>query len=127
MKKTLVLSLIGFIFIISSCTQKFEIEDPITVNQEEETTMDNLVVSPNFDWKTYNDINLSLEGNSNGIVKVVSSNGVLYQQAYLTSDKTYEMRLAVPTHITSVRLQYNDQDIPIDISTGTADYSFTNN
>lgn len=127
MKKTLLLSLIGIFILISSCTQKFEIEDPITVNQVEETTMDNLVVSPNFNWKTYNDINLTLQGNSNGIVKVVSSNGVLYQQAYLSSDKAYEMKLTVPTHITSVHLQYNDQNIPIDISSGNAEYTFVEN
>ena len=127
MKKSLLLSLIGIFILISSCTQKFEIEDPITVNQVEETTMDNLVVSPDFNWKTYNDINLTLQGNSNAIVKVVSSNGVLYQQAYLSSDKAYEMKLTVPTHITSVYLQYDDQNIPVDISSGNAEYTFVEN
>lgn len=129
MKNLFLLSLLGFILTISSCAPQFDIEDDPTLNpnEEEVTTMENLVVSNDFNWKTYNDVNLTLEGNSSAIVKVVSSDGILYQQAYLTSDKSYEMKLAIPAHVTSVRLQYNDQDIPIDISSKAVNYSFTNN
>lgn len=124
MKKLLLLSLTGFIFIFNSCAPEFDIDTPDTNIQDEEITMNNLVVSSNFDWKTYNDVNLLLTGNANSVVKVVSPNGVVYQQAYLSKDDVYNMKLAVPAHETSVRVLFNDQDVTIDISSGNAQYTF---
>jgi len=124
MKKTLFLGLLGIIIIISSCTPEFEIDDPTPTTDEEVTTMKNLVVSPNFNWKTYNDVKITLKGNSNDIVEVVSPNGRVYQKAFLAKDETYEMKFAIPTHEKSVRILYNNQDVPLDISSGTANYSF---
>lgn len=128
MKKLILLSLLGIIFTISSCTPEFEFEELQTNAEDpEEITMKNLIVSSDFNWKTYTDIELTLTGNSNNIIEVVSSSGLVYQKAYLSTDKAYKMKLSVPTHEKSVRLLYNDQDIPINISSGIAEYTFENN
>lgn len=124
MKKVLLLCFVGIIILISACAPEFDIENPAITPEEEVTTMKNLVVSPDFDWKTYNDVKITLTGNSNDIVEVVSANGSVYQKAFLANDQTYEMKLAIPTHEQSVRLLYNNQDIPLDISSGNANYIF---
>jgi len=125
MKKIFKLSLLVLIITMSSCSPEFINEDPETAIVDQEiTTMKNLVVSKDFDWKTYNNVKITMTGNSNDIIEVVSSNGAVYQKAYLAKDQTYEMKLAIPTHEQSVRLLYNNQDVPIDISSGNANYVF---
>lgn len=123
MKRILLINLLGIIFISTSCSPEFDIDLPDT-SIPEEITMENLVVSSNFDWKTYTNVDLTLTGNSNNIVEVASEDGLVYQKAYLSKDNAYTMKLTVPTHETSVKLLYNEQDVTIDISSGQAEYIF---
>ena len=123
MKKLFLFSLLGIIILISSCSPDLKF-DTIDTSVDETITMENLVVSPDFDWKTYNDVKITLKGNSNDIIEVVSLDGSVYQKAFLATNETYEMKLALPTHEKSIRLLYNNQDVPIDISSGNANYTF---
>lgn len=124
MKKLFLFSMLGMIITITACSPDLDIDAPDTNTEEEAITMENLKVAANFDWKTYNDVNLTLTGNANKIVEVVSAKGVVYQKAYLSKDKAYTMKLTVPTHEASVRLLFNEQDVSIDISSGNAAYTF---
>lgn len=137
MKKLVYLISIGFVFILSSCSKAPVVEpttSAVTTTTTTTTTtattnttisIDELEVPSNFNWKTYKDVSLSLRGSNNSIVEVTSLDGnTVYQKAYLSKDKAYEIKLAVPTYEKQLKLKFNGQVKSIDISTGNATYTF---
>lgn len=136
MKKLVYLISIGFVFILSSCSKAPVIEDPTSLvtpttisttstTDNTITNLDELEVSSNFNWKTYKDVSISLTGNSNSIVEVISQDGnTVYQRVYLSMGKTYEIKLAVPTYEKQLNLKFNGQLKYVNISSGNANYTF---
>ena len=129
LNKLILFGLIGIALSISSCSNKLEVNESDTNNSDisnnnQDISIKDLDLSEDFNWKTFKDINLTITGNANNIVKVVSSKGLLYQQAFLSTGTAYTMKLTVPSHENAVRILFNEQDIPIDISSGNAEYSF---
>lgn len=136
MKKLVYLISIGFVFILSSCSKAPVIEDPTslvtpttttstTTTDNTITNLDELEVSSNFNWKTYKDVSLILTGNNNSIVEVISQDGqTVYQKVYLTNNKAYEIKLAVPTYEKQLKLKFNGQVKSVNISSGNANYTF---
>ncbi len=132
MKKLGFLILVGIVFILASCSKAPEVNDNPTVVTDNPTsttdndvkTMNDLEVSPSFDWKTYRDVSFSVQGTDNSILEVVSSNGTVYQKAYLSKGQSFDIKVAIPTYENSVKLKYKGQEKTVDISTGSVNHSF---
>lgn len=130
MKKLVFLISIGIVFIMTSCSKAPNVgETPNTIVSTIPTTtttvtMENLEVSSNFNWKTYKDISLTLTGSNNSIVEVVSPNGTVYQKAYLSKDKSFNLKLAVPTYETELKLKFDGQEKSVNIASGNVVYTF---
>jgi hypothetical protein len=132
MKKISFLLFIGLIFILASCSKSPEVSETIPSGGTSVTpppsegvkTINDMTVSSSFDWKTYKNVNFSLAGESDGIIEVVSTNGTIYQKAYLAKGKTFDLNVAIPTYESSVKLKYSGQEKAVDISTGNVSYAF---
>ncbi|MCF8304060.1 MAG: hypothetical protein K9I94_12350 [Bacteroidales bacterium] len=103
--KRIVIILIAASFIFASC-QKNELEE-MAPQTEPETTMEDLNVSPDFDWKTSNALEITLEANKSGVVYINSEDGDTYQKAFLKGNKTYETSITIPTYAKEVNFKFN--------------------
>lgn len=119
MKKLLLLSIISVGLLFASCRKDFE-TDPVTAP----TTMADLQVPSNFDWKTTKDINLTLKGNSNGLAEVVGSKGVIYQKAFLQAGTSYSIKVAIPTYEKNLKLRFMGKEADVELDGSSIEHSF---
>lgn len=99
-------------------------DDTTNTNPIVPATMDDLNVSSDFDWKITQDIQITITGNTNNMVKVTSLDGDIFQKAFIKANEPYIMELSIPSHLTSVKLQYMDQDVTLEIGNGVFSYKF---
>ncbi|PKP29434.1 MAG: hypothetical protein CVU00_15640 [Bacteroidetes bacterium HGW-Bacteroidetes-17] len=129
MKRTLLL-LMGLMFIIlsTSCSKQWDTPDPIEndpqIQNTEITTLSDVRVPDNFNWKTVRDVEIKISGSSNGLVEAISSKGVVYQKAYLNGSQSYTMKLTVPTYESSIQLKKDGRSEQVSISSGNVSYTF---
>mgnify|MGYP000353771548 CR=1 FL=1 len=119
MKKTLVL-LFSIALLISACNRN-QNEDPAP---ETPTSMEDLEVSQNFDWKTTQNYQLKITGTTSNIIKILSEDGVTYQSAFITANVTYNTKLTVPSYEKKIRLKYSGQEVILDLDSETINYDF---
>jgi hypothetical protein len=119
MKKAILISVVLLGIIFTSCQKDFD-EQPI----QAPTTMDDLQVPSNFDWKTTKDINFNLKGDYNSIVEVLASNGKVYHKAFLTQNHTYGVKLTLPSYEKQITLRYKGQEVPIELDGSTVNHTF---
>jgi len=91
------------------------------------STMDDIRVPSNFDWKTFADYDLTIDAEESGLVQVVSKKGAVYHRAYLSGTDAYAFRLSVPTYETEVKVRFKGQEVLLDLSSKTLFYSFEKN
>lgn len=119
MKKIILLTVLGLAVLFSSCRKDFNEPEP-----KKPQTMEELTVPADFDWKTMTDFQMTVKGPANGIISVASPTGSIYQKAYLTSNQVYTMKITVPTYEKSVRLLYLGQDISLELTGNSMEYTF---
>lgn len=120
MKKQLVLyTLLGiFALTITSCKKdkpEFKVDQP---------TIENIEVPDQFDWKTTKDYSIVFSTPTIGLVEVSNIAGLPYQKAFLVPDKTFTMKLTVPSYDQKVIIKHNGQTRELDLSTSTIYVNF---
>ncbi len=88
------------------------------------STMEELQVPSNFNWKTSKDIELTVTGKADGIVSVTSTGGNIYQKAYLNANQAYTMRLTLPSYEKSIRIQFMGQQVTLELTSMTLTHQF---
>jgi hypothetical protein len=116
-----VLLIIFGLMLFTTACKKDSTPDPNPVVPE---TMDDLKITSNFDWKTTQDIVITMTGKTNNLVEVASLEGKTFQRAFLKANAPYTMNLTLPSYVSSVRLIYRGQDITLEIGNGTLSYQF---
>jgi len=116
-----VLLIIFSVLLFTTACKKDTPTDPTPVVPE---TMDDLKVAANFDWKTTQDIQITLTGKTNNIVEAASVEGKTFQKAFLKANVAYTMKLTLPSYSTSIRLLYAGQDVTLEIGNGTLIHQF---
>jgi len=119
MKRVLLFLFVGVALGLASCNKEDEV-----INRDVDQSMDKILVSPNFDWKTTRDLTLNLTGYTQGLVKVESPKGVVYQSAFLLKYQTYEMKLTIPAYEKRVVLVFQDQRVEVGVETGVVNHRF---
>lgn len=118
--KNLMILLFSILMLSTAC-KKNNTTDP-TPNSP--SSMDDLEVTSSFDWKTTSDFQLTITGKGNSIVEVISNEGITYQNAFLTANVPYTMKLTVPSYEKSVHLKFMGQDISLELDSETLSYQF---
>ena len=116
--KPTVFSIIMLLLSLSSCRKELSPVSP------EDKTIHDIQVSAGFDWKTTNDIQLTLTGNADGIIEVTNDQGIAYQKAFLSSGKPLLIKLTVPAYEDKVTLKYQDQEVILGLDSEILTYQF---
>lgn len=119
MKKATLLIALGFILFMSSCKK-----DTPQQPDNKPTTMGELQVPTNFNWKTTSDYSLTLTANVNGIVEINNANGASYQKAYLTIGQPYTMKLVVPSYEKSVKMKFAGKETVLNLTASSLSHDF---
>jgi hypothetical protein len=118
MKKSILLSLVALVVILSSC-KKDRFDEPKAPEKMEELT-----VPASFDWKTTKDYSITLSAYTNGIAEVSNTADVVYQKAFLTSGQPYTMKLTVPSYEKTIRLKFMGKSQDIALGSPSISYQF---
>lgn len=108
------------VFFLGSC-KKDDVQPPA---KQKPQTMDELVASPNFNWKTTKEYQFVLKGNYNSIVKITAQSGTLYHKAILKANTVYAIKVTLPSYEKKVRLQYLGNDVEVNLTQATINYNF---
>ncbi len=116
MKNFFFLMLVGLLVFSSSC-KKYELE------KVETNDLQNVNVPDNFDWKTYQTIDITMTGYANALVQVASPAGTVYGQAALVKNQALVMSITVPTYETHVNLLYLGHELNIEAKNQTVNFN----
>jgi hypothetical protein len=105
---------------LSSCKKDLEMVQP----EKPAQSMSQLKVADDFDWKTTNEIQLTLKGFVKGIVEVTSSKGVVYQRTFLQQDQPLTIKLTIPAYESSLFLNYLGQKTELKLSSDKLSHEF---
>jgi len=119
MKKIALLLLFVIPFIFTSCKK----DNNTPANPLPDSTED-IKVPNDFKWKTSKDIHLTVKGNANGMVQILSSKGEVYWKAFITANQTANIDLNIPTYETSLQLKYQGQTVSIELTSNSLNYDF---
>ncbi len=88
-------------------------------------SMNELKVPSDFNWKTTRDYQFSVTTASSGIATVSNEDGtVVYQKAFITANNPYQMKMALPTFETKVRLSFKGQIEVIELNSTSLSHQF---
>ena len=97
--------------LLNSCVKTEFIVPPDAVIE----SVDDLIVSSNFDWKTTQDLNISVvlpnNGNIQSLIITNSSGTKRYFQGYPNDgSRTVNTKITIPSYLSELRLTYNGAD-----------------
>ena len=117
MKKLVLFSVLLSVIALTSCRKdRFEPTTP--------SSMEELKVPANFDWKTTKDYTISFFATTTGMVEVSGINNVIYQRAYLGPGIPYDMKLTLPTYENKVKLRFQDKTAELILNNTNLTYRF---
>lgn len=90
----------------------------------EPTSMSDLVIDSEFDWKTSQDVDIEIISNSNIVVYINSLNEDIYQKAFVLSGNLYKSKISIPTYVSEVNLTSGGKTVKLPISDKSISYSF---
>jgi len=88
-------------------------------------TMDDLKITPAFDWKTTLDYDFTLKGTSTHVVQILSADGtVVYKKGLIMANVPYVVHLTLPSYVKDVSLRYFGQSVNMQLSSKSISYTF---
>ena len=117
MKKILVI-LVIFGLIFTSCHKNDNIEP------DNGNSMDEIMVSDNFDWKTTVDYNVDIDVQEDGILYIQNSESENYLKYHLFQNQNDEIILTLPTYEDTVYLIFRGNRISYELNSSKIKYQF---
>lgn len=125
MKKIILLNfLLAGIFLLFSCKKEITPINETETIVEQDSDIKNVTFPEDFSWKTYSDIEVTLNGNVDGLVTISSIENKVFHKAYLKTGKELKFKLSIPTYESKVRISYAGNDIEMDINGNSINHSF---
>jgi len=121
MNKNSIFSVLLIIFAVSltftSCKKE-------TADQPAESTMDKLMVDPSFNWSTTTEYTLNLTGYANSVVKIASTDNIVYHQTMMVRNTAVPVKVTLPSYFTKVNLIYMGNTYEVELSGTSINFSF---
>ncbi|MEI7500786.1 MAG: hypothetical protein WCK84_10100 [Bacteroidota bacterium] len=111
------------VILLSGCRKDLEVMEPVA-SQEKVTVMDQLKVADNFNWKTTQDVELTLTAAKKSTVIIKSATGIIYQKALLVPGEPYNSILTLPTYEKELTFVFNGKSDAVKISNKKIEHSF---
>lgn len=122
MTKRILYILVGSALILASCKKEADIVEPL--NNNANTTMEDLNVSSNFNYETFRDVELTLIAYAQGVVEISSQEGTIFLRAYLSKKEPYSTKLTVPTYLGAIQLRFKGSVVDIELGEQPINYVF---
>ncbi len=106
---------IGF----TSCLKETDV-----MNNEPTQSIEDIVVSPDFNYETFKDIEIVMTGYTDGVVEVLASDGAVYQKAYLQKKQQYAMNLTIPTYEKTIYLRFKGKNVRLELTSDMVVWEF---
>ena len=119
MKKIIFVIILTLPLLFTACKK----DNNSPVNPLPESTED-IKVPNDFKWKTSKDVQLTVKGNADGMVQVLSSKGKVYWKVFITANQTANIGLTIPTYETNLQLKYQDQTVSLELTSDKLNHSF---
>lgn len=119
--KKIVFLLLGTLILFSACRKEI-VKKVITPDNI--TSMDDLSISSDFNWKTTKDYQITFTATNSNLVKVENNNGVLFQSAFLKANETYKMKLNLPSYQETIHLKFLNEDVLMKLDNSELEYNF---
>lgn len=79
-------------------------------------TLEEIEVPADFNWQTYNNMDIKLKGGFNSLVEVASSDGrTVYYKTYLKPGEIHEFQIGVPAFEKQVLIRYMGKELRLDV------------
>lgn len=105
----------GFaVILLSGCHKDLEVMEPAAAN-EDVSSMSQLKVADDFNWKTTQDVEIDLVAGTRSTVIIKSASGVVYEKALLVPGEPYKSILTLPTYENELTFVFNGQSETIKI------------
>jgi len=111
------------VILITGCHKDLEVMQPQTAG-ENVTSMDQLKVASDFNWKTTQDVELTLTATTRSTVVIKSATCVVYQKALLIPGEQYTSILTLPTYETELTFMFNGKPLVMPIANKKITHSF---
>ncbi|MCF8234053.1 MAG: hypothetical protein K9G67_01395 [Bacteroidales bacterium] len=122
MKKLIII--IAILSLSLTACQKFEPLQPENPEDTGNKTLSEATISENFNWQTTKNVEVTLTGSVNDVVKVKASNGDIYHKALLSKGITYVTRITIPTFEKEVTLSYNGKNVTATLEENKIEHTF---
>jgi len=119
MKKLFLVIFFTLPFLFTACQKDFNPPSNPAPDSTKEIT-----VPQDFKWKTSKDIQLSVKGNANGMVQILSSEGKVYWKVFVSANQTSTIDLNIPSYESSLQLKYQGQTVSLELTSNTLNYEF---
>ncbi len=120
MKNIVLVVLVALPFLFASCNNKAEQEETLTMV----TSTEELEVPQDFNWKTTRDMELTIKGQSDGMLEIVSSKGTTYWKVFVTANQRSTFNFSIPSYETALQLKYNGQTADLKVTSNKLNYEF---
>lgn len=119
--KNLIWILIATLVIVTASCQKDNDNPQPNPNS---SSVKDLVVSPSFDWKTTQQVNLQLTGYANSTCSISHADGTFIQKVFLKKNEPFALKLSLPVAEKKLLLDYMGQRVELEISGTEVNYIF---
>ena len=114
----------GFaVILLSGCHKDLDVMKPAGA-EENVSSMSQLKVADDFNWKTTHDVELDLVAGTRSTVIIKSAEGVVYEKALLVPGEPYKTTLTLPTYENELTFVLNGQSEAIKIVNQKITHSF---
>lgn len=119
------LACLGLMLSLSSCRKDLDTMQP-QVSQSDLTSMHDLKVNSDFNWSTYQEVqvNISLKGKAVVFIKSAASPEVVYEKAMVLPNQVYSTIIAIPTYETELIISVNGISKKVAISNNQVSCTF---
>jgi hypothetical protein len=111
------------VFLTAGCHKDLQEMEPQPAG-EKVTSMDQLKVPSDFNWKTTQDVELTLTAETRSTVVIKSATGVVYEKALLIPGEQYCSILTLPTYENELTFVFNGKPVVMQIANKKITHSF---
>lgn len=111
--------ILALVALFTSCKKEDVTDDPSNGN-----SMEQLNVDPSFNWSTTTNYTLNLTGYANSVVKVVSTDNIIYHQSMMVRNTAVPVTITLPSYLKKVNLVYMGISYEVELSSTTINFTF---
>lgn len=118
------IALVTMLVFFSSCQKDLEMMEPSPSPLQTATTMSDMQVNADFDWKTMKDLQIEVKSNTKAVLYIKSKTGTIYHKAFVNYGESYNTTFAVPTYEKELEILLAGQSRTVSVSNDWISVSF---